>query len=274
LSDAAPQDATPQDAIPSAAVSGEGPARLRDQFPYRIVRPYRVRFEEATAQEAMRTAVALAWVADCAWHHSTALGYGREWYTQQGLFWLVRAIQLDMFRPIPTYAQVMVSTRVVGYRRIAARRESELLDLQGELFGRAEIDWVMTNERGLPTRVPVDFHRFVVDAGATFEMHKASLPQVPPDALERRLDVRRRDLDPLDHVNNSVYVDYLEEALEAAGQADLLSLPRRYVLDFVTAAARGETLVDRAWPHGRGWAYRLCGEDGTEIFRALLEPLG
>jgi acyl-ACP thioesterase len=249
------------------------PARLADQMPYRIVRPYRVRFEDSTAQETMRTAVQLAWVADCAWQHSTALGFGREWYTRQGLFWLIRAIQLDVFRPVATYAEAMVSTRVVGYRRIAARRESELLDRDGGLYGRAEIDWVMTNERGAPTRVPVDFHRFVVEKGATFEMYRVSLPEAPAAAPTRRFDVRRRDLDPLDHVNNSVYVDYLEEALEAAGQADLLTVPRRYGLDFAASAARGETLVDKIWRHDRGWAYRLCREDGAEVFRATLEPL-
>jgi acyl-ACP thioesterase len=243
-------------------------------MPYRIVRPYRVRFEDSTAQETMRTAVQLAWIADCAWQHSALLGFGREWYTGQGLFWLIRAIRLDVYRPVTTYAEVMVSTRVIGYRRIAARRESELLDRDGGLYGRAEIDWVMTNERGVPTRVPVDFHRFVIEQGATFEMHGVSLPEPPATALRRRFDVRRRDLDPLDHVNNSVYLDYFEEALEAAGQAELLAVPHRYMLDFAASAARGETLIDSAWPRDGGWAYRLRREDGVDIFRATLEPLG
>ena len=49
----------------------------------------------------MRTAVCLAWLADIAWQHSTLLGFGREWYSERGLFWLVRAIRLDVLRPIP-----------------------------------------------------------------------------------------------------------------------------------------------------------------------------
>jgi len=95
------------------------------------------------------------------------------------------------------------------------------------------------------------------------------------DAVERRFHVRRRDLDPLDHVNNSVYLDYFEEALEAAGQGELMrSTPRRYVLDFASSAERDEPLVGRTWPHEGGWAYRLTREDGTDIFRARLERLG
>jgi acyl-ACP thioesterase len=246
---------------------------LADRMPYRIVRPYRVRFEESTAAETMRTAVQLAWVADCAWQHSAALGLGREWYTQHDLFWLVRSVRLEVLRPIATYASVMVSTQVVGYRRIACRRESELFDDSGQLLGRAEIDWVMTNERGMPTRVPTEFYGYAEQAGATFEMLRANLPKTPPSAAERRFDVRRRDLDPLDHVNNSVYVDYLDEALEAAGQGELLRAPRCYVLDYAAAAARGETIVDRCWPLERGWAYRICREDGSELFRATIQPL-
>ena len=263
----------PADRGPGAAVGG--PAVLEDAPPYRIVRPFRVRFEESTVDETMRTAIHLAWVADIAWQHSTLLGFGRDWYTERGLFWLVRAVQLDVFRPIPTYAGVLVSTRVLGYRRISARRESEVRDPSGELLARLEIDWVMTNERGRPTRIPDDFHKFVVDGSATFEMLKVPLPEAPSDAFESRFGVRRRDLDPLDHVNNSVYLDYLEEALDAAGQHELLrAIPRRYALDFANAAARDDRLVGWTWPHDGGWAYRLAREDGTQIFRARIERLG
>jgi acyl-CoA thioesterase FadM len=164
---------------------------------------------------------------------------------------------------------VHVSTQVLGYRRVAARRESEVRDPTGELTARLEIDWVMTNERGVPTRIPVDFQRFMVADTPPFEMHKVALPSPPPGAFQRQFRVRRRDLDPLDHVNNSVYLDYMEEALERAGQGSLLeAVPRRYVLDFAASAARDELLVSWAWPYDGGWAYRLVREDGTDIFRA------
>ncbi len=250
------------------------PADFEDQLPYRIVRPYRVRFEEATANETMRTAIYLAWTADIAWQHSTELGFGRQWYADRGLFWLVRAIRLDVLRPTPTYGGVAVSTRVLGYRRVAARRESEVRDPSGELVALLEIDWVMTNERGIPTRVPQEFQKFVAADAPAFELHKVVLPPTPPDAFERPIRVRRRDLDPLDHVNNSVYVDYVEETLEAAMQGPLLeATPRRYVLDFCSSAARGEQFLGQAWPRDAGWACRLVRQDGTDIFRAWVGRL-
>ena len=255
--------------IGEPASAAARPDLLADRLPYRIARPYRVRFEEATANESMRTAIYLAWAADIAWQHSTELGFGREWYAERGLFWLVRAIQLDVLRPIPTYAGMLVSTQVLGYRRVAARRESDVRDPSGELAARLLIDWVMTNERGTPTRVPADFLKFVAADTPAIEMHKVALPAAPRDAFERRFHVRRRDLDPLDHVNNSVYIDYVEEALEAAGHGALLTAaPRRYEIDFVASAERGDRLVGRTWPVEGGCAYRLSRADGTEVLRA------
>jgi len=254
------------------ATADDLPEILRDGLPYRIVRPFRVRFEESTANETMRTAVVLAWLADIAWQHSVLLGFGRDWYSERGLFWLVRAIQLEVLAPIRTYQTAYVSTQVVAYRRIGARRESFVYDDTGAKLAHACIDWVMTNERGVPCRVPEDFHRFVVDHAASFEMAKVALPEVPPNAVERRFDVRRRDLDPLDHVNNSVYLDYFEEALAAAGQHETIgTTPRRYVLDFANSAARGDSLVSSVWADGEAWYYKLSRDDGCEIFRGLLE---
>lgn len=271
MSESAPE---PEPARPPGAAT-QAAAALADQLPYRIVRPFRVRFEESTAVETVRTAVYLAWLADVAWQHSTVLGFGRDWYSERGLFWLVRAIGLEVLAPVHTYDAVFVSTRVVGYRRIAARRESEVRNPAGELLARAEIDWVMVNERGVPTRVPEDFHRFVVDGSAGFEMLKVALPPAPPDAAERAFHVHRRDLDPLDHVNNSVYLDYFEEALEAAGGGEAMrAAPRRYLLDFASSAERDAALLSRTWPHEGGWAYRLTGRDGADIFRARLDSLG
>jgi acyl-CoA thioesterase FadM len=250
-----------------------GAAALEEQLPYRIVRPYRVRFEEATTGETARTAIYLAWAADVAWQHSTLIGFGRDWYTSRGLFWLVRSVRLEVLAPVPTYGEAFMSTQVVGYRRIAAHRRSEIYDASGSVLGRLEIDWVMTNERGVPCRVPEEMMRFVSDSASSFELFKVELPATPPDAVEQRVRVHRRDLDPLDHVNNSVYLDYFEDALDAAGQGVVLQMPRRYEIDFVAAAARDDRLIGRTWPHEGGRAYRLSREDGTELFRARVDPI-
>jgi acyl-CoA thioesterase FadM len=253
----------------------EPPEVLADQLPHRIVRPYRVRFEEATKAETMRTAIYLAWAADAAWQHSTLLGFDRDWYSGRGLFWLVRSVRLDVLAPIHTYETAFMTTQVTGYRRIGAHRHSEVRNGAGELLAAIEIDWVMTNEKGVPTRVPDEMLGFVADSTATFDMFKLVLPPTPPVAAERTIRVRRRDLDPLGHVNNSVYIDYLEEALEAAGEGMLpTQTPRRYEIDFVAAAEQDDVLTGRTWQVENGRAYRLSRSDGSDVFRARVTCAG
>ncbi len=127
---------------------------------------------------------------------------------------------------------------------------------------------------GLPTRIPSEFPgAFAVPPG-TFEPGRVPLPPAPPDAAIARTVVRPQDLDPMGHVNNAAYLDYLEEALITAGApaADAVSmLPRSIRLEYVTAAAAAEALAGAVWPDastGRpGWAWRLTGGGDRELAR-------
>jgi hypothetical protein len=85
----------------------------------------------------------------------------------------------------------------------------------------------------------------------------------------------------MDHVNNAVYLDWLEGAVLAAGPdgtgaADVSAMPRRYRLEYAAAADAGMALRVAAWRDPDGtWSYRLATVDGQELFRATLDrPAG
>ena len=71
------------------------------------------------------------------------------------------------------------------------------------------------------------------------------------------------------HVNNAAYIDYLEEALLASGDAAVAAMraiPRRVGIEYVQAAVPGSVLHGAAWRHedadGDGWAWRLTDPSG------------
>ena len=69
-------------------------------------------------------------------------------------------------------------------------------------------------------------------------------------SIERSFSVRRRDLDPLDHVNNAVYLDYFDETVVALGTlAHLDRLPRIYRLESRNSAGADERLTAHAVQH-------------------------
>ena len=51
------------------------------------------------------------------------------------------------------------------------------------------------------------------------------------------------ELDPLDHVNNAVYVDWLDEALVAAGWSAATALPRTARIEYLASAERGDEVA-------------------------------
>jgi len=76
----------------------------------------------------------------------------------------------------------------------------------------------------------------------------------------------------MDHVNNAVYADWLDEAVMGAGQmASVRAIPRLARLEYAAPAAAGSEVDAEAWPDGGGWSFRL--HDGErELLRARLEP--
>ena len=84
--------------------------------------------------------------------------------------------------------------------------------------------------------------------------------------------MRPQDLDPMAHVNNAAYVDFLDESLLAAGhQSWLRRLPRRYRLEYPAPAGLGASITASVWPTADGMAYRLTGPDGADVVRLTLD---
>ena len=117
----------------------------------------------------------------------------------------------------------------------------------------------MIDGRGALTRIPPIFGEVF---GGTDAMRPGRADRAAADAAtdapHRRFAVRPHELDPMDHVNNAVYLDWLEESGRSTPRrptapsrgAIAIALPRRYRLEFALAADAGAELDGAAWRDG------------------------
>lgn len=235
--------------------------------------PYHVRFDECGPDGLVRTSVLLRYTQDLAGLHSAVRGFGRDWYAEHGITWLVRAAEVAVVGAIPLNAELVGTTRVAGWRRVWARRRTEFVDADGGLVAWVNIDWVLIDDRGAPTRIPAEFEPVFGAPPASFGLARVAVGEMPPDASRTRLTVRPQELDPMDHVNNAVYADWLDEAVLAAGGTTAVrDVPRLARLEYARAAAAGASVDVGVWPDGDAWSCRLGDADG-DLLRARLEPL-
>ena len=95
----------------------------------------------------------------------------------------------------------------------------------------------------------------------------------PADGFELPLEIRNEDIDRLGHVNNVVYVGWIQEAAIAhwrvlatpEQQAEVAWVVVRHEIDYKRPARPGDGIVARTWV---GSASRNTFERHTEIVRA------
>jgi acyl-ACP thioesterase len=245
----------------------------RAREPDRCSSPYRVRFDEATPDGSIRTSVLLRYAQDLAWYHSAFRGFTREWYRERGLTWLARAAEVTVEGDMRVGDEIVGTTQVVGWRRVWARRRTDFVDASEARLAWTNVDWVLLDARGAPTRVPADFDEHFWAPEATFPLGRVTLSEPPIDKPgTMTIKVRPQELDPMDHVNNAVYADWVDEAvIDSAGEPYVRAIPRTMRLEYARAVEAGATVLVEAWRDDTGWSSRIRDASGTEYLRARIE---
>jgi len=266
----------PADDVPAELDPGlvGGPARPVPDIDNGYVAGYRVRFDEAGADGRIRTSALLRYAQDVAWRHSEDLGFDRRWYMERGRWWVVRALELEVLAPISMGRTLRLSTAVIGHRRIWARRLGDCRLADRSLVATATTDWVILDGRGRLVRIPEDFGLSFSNPELPGEILRVEQAEPPADGVRLEIRVRPQDLDPMGHVNNAAYLDWIEEVLLAAGRDDAIAaLPRRLRLEYRASAGPGDSLVAVAWDGPLGWNVRISRADGADLVRAIgLDP--
>ena len=243
----------------------------------RIEHQYRVRFDEADADGWLRPSGLLRYAQDMAWRHSTEAGFDRGWYDERGMAWLVRNVKVSIVEPI-TYGDVLaISTEVIGWRHVWARRHSEVRrvgseDDRGEdgLMATVDTDWVLLTSEGKPAKVPPEIAHYF-SHGEQFKRDRIWLPEPADPATTLATRVRPLDVDPMRHMNNAAYVDTIDDGIGRLPVGQRLADPDCYRIGYVLPALPGTPIEVSSWRVSETQvACRISTTDGTELTKALV----
>jgi acyl-CoA thioester hydrolase len=221
------------------------------------IRTFHVRHYECGPDGRVHPANYLRYMQEAAFDASAAAGYDLARYEAMGCHWLIRETEIEYLHRLQ-YGEVFdVKTWVADFRRVRSRRAYEFrLAGTGTLVARAHTDWVFLDtatER--PATIPEEMRSAFFPEGTVPQAEpRERFPDLspPPGAFRERRRVERRDLDPAGHVNNAVYVTYVEEcgrqwALAREQVASRTYWPRQHRLEYRLPALLDDELELVTW---------------------------
>lgn len=222
---------------------------------------FRIRHSEVDAYGHLHHSNYLRLAQEAAIHASADAGYDDAAYARLGATWFIRETGIDYLRPVKAGETLEVKTWVADFARVRVHREYEMR-VAGALAAKAYTDWVyLSRATGQPLRIAPEVVEAFLPDGAAASARRDPFPQpppAPPGAFRSRRRVRFHELDELRHVNNAVYLDYLEqcawEAAEDRGwpmsramELDLGIVARQHRIEYLRPAVYGDELAITTW---------------------------
>lgn len=215
----------------------------------------------------MKASWLLSCVQEVAGEHSQALGAGNGEYNGRHLFWAVTRHRVQIKRLPGAKEVITVKTWPCPTTRVAYPRATVAYDEAGNELFRAMSLWVLMD---IGSRAMILPGKSGVTVEGVFLGDELEVPgSLAPAAGENRetRQVRYTDLDVNGHMNNTQYLNWVEDLLPAGHHKDHIA--RGFTVCYLNEALEGQTL-DLSWSLGDGLRVDAKCED-RRIFAAKVE---
>ena len=188
--------------------------------------PLQVRSYEVTEAGAVSVGTLLRYLEHLATRASAARGYDHVWYERNGTAWVVREMDLLLGSLPGIDDDLLMATWLSEFRRVQAHREYAIWRVADRrLVARGRARWAYVDRaRGQLTRLPDELVANFGVAGHAMRLRDVGMDSAQPqrdvdierDGRSTELTARGYECDTQRHVNNTIYADWLIEALERA----------------------------------------------------------
>lgn len=242
---------------PDAVNELTGPRSPMQEMPasgpqFEFERP--VRTGDVDADERLRLDGIGRYLQDIASDHAAATS------SMADQVWILRRTVIDVLGPVGWPARVRLRRWCSA---MSTRWATMRVDITAGAGGRVESEgfWININpETGMPTRISEGLERDLMARTAEHRLRwrpllKEAAPEieaagvaeagvVEAGVVEAPFPLRFTDIDPMRHLNNTVYLQAVEGLL--AAHADLRAAPHRMIIEYLRPILAGAALVTRS----------------------------
>lgn len=221
-----------------------------------FTRTFRVRWGELDSSGTVSPANYLRYLMETAWDWGDAVGLGVSDSQTLDIFWLIRETEIRFLSPLYHHDIFDFTIWLVNWQKVRGTRCFELKRKGDDNVIAQGTQQVvcMNSKTGRPVSLPEDvIDRFRLENPREFPFER--FPKITPIETSFKMSraVESMDLDTYGHVNNSVYLNYAEEAAWQAfsaqgwspaklAEANLTFVTRRVHILYSALATWGETL--------------------------------
>ncbi len=227
-------------------------------------RTFRIRYSECDPYGHLKGAQYIRLMLETAFDASASVGYSFEKYQQIGCHWIIRLTDIEYLQPLYYDDIVSVRTWVEDFQRVRSLRRYEFSRPGAdELVAQAVTDWVFLDSKsGYPKSIPPEIiAAYLPERGDRLPRSRRRFPNPPPppEGVYRMVrQVEWRDLDIGQHVNNAVYLAFLEEcairhfdsrgwSLAKMNEEGLRIFAQGHIIEYLQPAKIGDKLLVSTW---------------------------
>lgn len=233
---------------------------------------FRIRSYEVDCRGRLSIGSIFNFMQEAASRHADALGVSIQQLLSENYTWLLSRLKIKMNSYPGWRDQLTVRTWPSGTQRLFALRDFQMIDQNDNLVGAALSAWLVIDTH---TRRPVRISSFVdrlrpIEGDHILADKLDKLSSCETHESECHFQVRYRDLDINQHVNNASYVEWVLESLPFLTQNNVIL--SEFEINFLAESFIHNRIIAKCIPHDahqRVFNHSLYREeDGQELVRA------
>ncbi|MBN2174260.1 MAG: hypothetical protein JW731_09020 [Bacteroidales bacterium] len=232
------------------------------------VSDFRVSWIQSDLNGQAKLSAIFDYLQETAWAHAESLGFGYEAAKKAGQIWVLVRLLIKMERYPVWREQISVETWPRGVDGLWAFREYRISDHAERVIGGASSSWMVLD---LKSRKPVNpaivkhALKYLNPVQAMDETaYRISIPDRQTVFYRHR--ITHSEIDFYKHVNNSRYIDWITDALDANSFKNPI---RRFHINYISEARmEQEVVLNSSEQDGRFIIIGENAENGKHVFSA------